>query len=161
MKLSKNGVEKKLANIKALEEKLSALRLSTTDFSTKGTRDGSIDDSTQVYHMNDVTLLEAMIRAEKQALATAEIINEESFGENVIDLGDTVSLMMYYADGDTLDIEVNLSDIADINEVLTISINSPVGAAIYGQEVGNVVECETPEGRAAIQILSKRKARVR
>ncbi len=90
-----------------------------------------------------------------QELATAEIVNQTITQENLVNDGDTVDLLITYDDGTMLSNTLTIvNHIMEYKENV-ISTSSPIGKAIYGKEIGSIVETQAPSGNIKIQIRGK------
>ncbi|MEL6309898.1 MAG: GreA/GreB family elongation factor, partial [Chloroflexota bacterium] len=111
---------------------------------------GNEEDS----ELNDT--MEAKKRLEERlanlvdVLHNAEII--ESNDPNIINIGDRVVLLdMEFDEEMTLD----LVDGAEVNgERRAITVDSPVGRAVMGREVGDIVKVKVPDGTAKYKVVS-------
>ncbi|MEL6525038.1 MAG: GreA/GreB family elongation factor [Chloroflexota bacterium] len=128
-------------DIPAITERLKAIREDNV---------GNEEDS----ELNDT--MEAKKRLEERlanlvdVLHNAEII--ESNDPNIINIGDRVVLLdMEFDEEMTLD----LVDGAEVNgERRAITVDSPVGRAVMGREVGDVVKVKVPDGTAKYKVVS-------
>ncbi|MEL6408294.1 MAG: GreA/GreB family elongation factor [Chloroflexota bacterium] len=128
-------------DIPAITERLKAIREDNV---------GNEEDS----ELNDT--MEAKKRLEERlanlvdVLHNAEII--ESNDPNIINIGDRVVLLdMEFDEEMTLD----LVDGAEVNgERRAITVDSPVGRAVMGREVGDIVKVKVPDGTAKYKVVS-------
>ena len=69
--------------------------------------------------------------------------------------GDTIDLLITFADGTVLSNTVKVVNHIEEYQPNVVTTSSPIGMAIYGKELGSVVDCQTPNGNIKIQIMGK------
>ena len=91
----------------------------------------------------------------EQILRTANFIDDSEVGTDVVSLGNVVRVLdMEYDEED----EYTLVGFTEADPLkLFISNESPIGAALMGAHLGDVVEAETPGGKIRLKILNIRK----
>ncbi len=100
---------------------------------------------------NDQAMLEARIAQIETILKNAKIIDESELNNEHIHIGSKVKVHDFEFDEDAV-YQIIGSDEADpFNGKL--SDESPVGAAMIGHQVGDIVEVETPDGPIKFEIL--------
>lgn len=158
MRLSEKGIALKEQRILELKKQLQVVCAEAAEYGTKGICEGELDDASQLYRMQSETLLMNLIAREQADIRNAEIIAEDSFSEELVNYGDKVTISLTYADEEPFEVTYELVDSLDsfTNGIdKAISVDSPIGAAIYGKEVGEIVTAVTPSGLLTIQILDK------
>ena len=137
LRLNQKGYNDYLEAIKKKEEELRKIQLyKGTDAIYQG--DNWHDNPTLYQTELKESSLIAEISKMRNTLANAEIV--ESLGdENLIDIGDTVLINTIYADDDVE--EETFTLVGTTPDVLKgeISINSPLGNALYQHKVGDTV----------------------
>jgi transcription elongation factor GreA len=101
---------------------------------------------------NEQAFIEGEILTLEKMLRNAKLIDEQQIGTDIVTIGSTVQVKDLEF-GDTMDYTVVGSAEADPSE-LRISNESPVGAAILGREVGDVVEVHVPAGTLRYEIMA-------
>lgn len=108
------------------------------------------------------TLIEKKVRLEfrKKALleriAKVEIIEMKIMDNLHINIGDVVELLMIFDEFDQEEITLELVGGEGKSTENKISINSPIGKAIYGREVGDVVSyAPNKDSKVQVKILRK------
>lgn len=100
---------------------------------------------------NEQAIMEARIRDIEATLKNFELINEEDSSTEHVHLSSRVKVEML-ATGSTREFKI-----VGVNEINPaegkISDESPVGKALFGRSVGDVVEADTPGGSLAMKIL--------
>ncbi len=100
---------------------------------------------------NDQAMLEARIQQIESILKNAKIIDESELSNEHIHIGSKVRVYDYDFEEEA-DYQLIGSDEADpFNGKL--SDESPVGAALIGHQVGDIVEVDTPDGTVKFKIL--------
>ena len=91
----------------------------------------------------------------EQILRTANFIDDSEVGTDVVSLGNVVRVLdMEYDEED----EYTLVGFTEADPLkLFISNESPIGAALMGAHLGDVVEANTPGGKVRLKILNIRK----
>ena len=146
LKLDQEGYDKFLAEISKLENDLKEIRYyKGTDAIYQGDlwHDNPALDNAEMQER----MLMRNIRSMKAQLRYIEII-EKGTSEDVADLGCVCRLGLTFADGRSGERQIRLVGGAPNldAEVKEISINSPMGSAIYGKKQGEISTFEV-EGR--------------
>ncbi len=157
MKLNKQGYEDYLKAIQKKEKDLAAVRL------YKGTeaiyQGDNWHDNPTLYQteMQERTLMRE-ISEMRNNLLNAEIV--ENLGdESLIDIGDVVKINMIFSEDD---IELETFKLVATNpnfdrnqEISEVSINSPLGKAIYHKKIGDMTSYKVNDETIQIEIIEK------
>ena len=102
--------------------------------------------------MNEQAIMEAKIARLEDELKNAQILEDEDVRTDVIGVGSLVKVHdLTYGD----ELEFQLIGKAQANpDEKRVSDESPIGHALLGHAVGEVVEVETPGGPVHMEILS-------
>lgn len=101
---------------------------------------------------NEQAKVVARISELEELINHAKVIDESELRAGVINLGSTVRVLDYELDEE---VEYDLVGTNEANPLLgRISDRSPIGAAMIGAEVGDVIEVETPGGKLKFKILA-------
>ena len=104
------------------------------------------DDAT-----NEQAFLEGEIAELEQKIRNSDIIKNDGTNKDIVQMGNTVVIKdLEFGDEDTFTIVGSTEADPDENK---ISNESPVGAAIIGQQVGSTVEVNAPAGVLKYQIV--------
>ena len=97
------------------------------------------------------------IRDLKHEIKTATIIEEGNLNSNSVEVGSKVTLTFDYGDGDEDVISGTLVAISKSTELnqSQITLNSPVGKAIFNKKLGDEVSCILPGGNKVKILISK------
>lgn len=100
---------------------------------------------------NEQAIVEARIASIENTLKNVKVINEDELSTEIIHVGSKVKVRDTGFD-DVCDYKIVGSSEADpVNG--RISDESPVGKALVGHRVGDVVEVETPAGVTSFEVL--------
>ena len=101
---------------------------------------------------NEQAKVVARIAEIEELLNHAEVIDESEMRADVVNLGSTVKVLDYEFDEE---IEYSLVGTNEANPLMgKISDQSPIGSAMLGAVVGDVVTVHTPSGDMKLKILS-------
>ena len=100
---------------------------------------------------NEQAFLEGEIAELEQKIRNSDIIKNDGTNKDIVQMGNTVVIKdLEFSDEDTFTIVGSTEADPDENK---ISNESPVGAAIIGQQVGSTVEVNAPAGVLKYQIV--------
>lgn len=105
---------------------------------------------------NEQGLMEARIIEIEAILANAQIIEDDEISTDKVGIGTSVR-MLDVEMNEEMEFKIVSVKEADINDN-KMSDESPIGKAINGHKVGEVVDVETPSGIIQFKILEIRKA---
>lgn len=105
---------------------------------------------------NEQGLMEARILEIEAILANAQIIEDDEISTDKVGIGTSVR-MLDVEMNEEMEFKIVSVKEADINDN-KMSDESPIGKAINGHKVGEVVDVETPSGIIQFKILEIRKA---
>ena len=81
----------------------------------------------------------------------AKIIEPKEEKDNSIDIYDNVKLLFTYSDGETEETILSLGK--NIDEENNITLNSPLGKAIYGKQIGEEVSYKVNDNEIYVKII--------
>lgn len=141
------ALEEELQDLKVVKRKEIAQKIKEAreqgDLSENAEYDAAKDEQRSI---------EARIEELEKIIKNAEVISEDNMDHNVVNIGSTVEFLDFEYD-EKLTYRIVGSTESDILNGL-ISNESPLGAALIGSEVGQVIEVESPDGFAKYQVLS-------
>lgn len=151
MRLTIEEAQKRNERIDELKSRLERIR------NERSTFQGGAGADEPYYNLlsqqEDITNKEIM--QINQELATAEIVDPTLANENLVNDGDTIDLLITFADGTVLSNTVKVVNHIEEYQPNVVTTSSPIGMAIYGKELGSIVDCQTPNGNIKIQIMGK------
>ena len=95
-------------------------------------------------------MLEKRIAELENTLATSSIIDEKNIDSSKAYLLSTVEIKNHNV-GKTMNYTLVSKDEADFSSG-KISVDSPIGAALLGKEVGDIIEVKVPAGNLKLEI---------
>jgi transcription elongation factor GreA len=101
--------------------------------------------------MNEQAMLEARISRLEEDLKNAQILDEEDVSTEIIGAGSRV-IIFDKTYNEKLNFQIIGKSQANPNEN-RISDESPVGKALVGHKVGDIVEAECPSGSVTLEVL--------
>lgn len=157
IKLNKKGYEDLLKEIERKEKELADLRLyKGQDAIFQG---DNWHDNPTLYQaeLKELTLMRE-ISEKKYKINNIEIV--ENIGDdNLIDIGDVVKIDMIFSETDreeeTFKLIGTTPNIDSTSAIQEISINSPIGKAIYHKKIGDTAEYKVNDKTFLIQIKEK------
>lgn len=105
---------------------------------------------------NEQGIIESRIAEIEATLAHAQIIDDDEISTEKVGIGTIVKILDMDLD-EEMEFKIVGTNEADIDNG-KLSDESPIGAAILGQKVGEVVDVETPGGMIQVKVLEIRKA---
>lgn len=151
--LTKSG-EKLLQN--ELEE-LKAKRQETAEKLKTARGFGDLSENSEYDEAkNEQGLMEARIAEIEAILANAQIIDDDDISTEKVGIGTIVRILDLEMD-EEMEFKIVSVKEANINEN-RMSDESPIGKAINGHKVGEIVDVETPSGVIQFKVLEIRKA---
>jgi len=140
-------LEKELDHLKTVRRREVAARIKQALEFGDISENSEYDDA-----KNEQAFIEGRIATLEKMLRNARVIDHEEIGTDVVTIGCKVRLKdLDYGD----EFEYTLVGSAEADPAAArISNESPVGRAIMGQKVGDVVEVQAPAGTLRYQIIS-------
>ena len=105
---------------------------------------------------NDQAFTEGRILQLENMLKNAQVVDESEIPSDTVSVGSVVKLMDYDFDEEVEYTIVGSAEADPMN--FKISNESPVGEALLGKKVGDVVEVTVPEGVSKFEVLGIRRA---
>ena len=150
MKLTKNSQKSKKERIEEIANKVAEIQLKKDSLKKKdGVRYELAEKEQQA--------LLLLLKNEINELESAKIISELELPDNIVSVGDTLTLLTKLNNDPEETETITLVEEFDPNQSEYITINSPLGNALYLQKVGSQLICNIPAGSLKITILEKTK----
>ena len=110
---------------------------------------------TGVYDLEANNLL-SNIRGLSESIARMQIISDEKAEESTVNMGDVVTIQ-FVGDDDVRKVQIvgGAPDISRDDGIVSITINSPMGNAIYKKKIGEVVSYKVRNNEFTAIIISK------
>ncbi len=154
--LDANGYQIFLNELAELEERLFNFRKQNADVFNAGVKE---DEHAFEEAVREERRIVGMISQKREQLQRIIIISD-SIEENLVDINDFVKVSMVF-EGEEEDMIIKLvaTPDADIDaEIPEISINSPLGASIYGKMIGSESSYVVDGAESKITIINKSKS---
>lgn len=111
---------------------------------------GAIPENGEYLHArHDLDLLDGRMRLIEERLGAAEVVDPLPDGE--VDVGERVTVLDLES-GTAIDYRIVGAGESD-PAAGAVSYRSPIGAALLGRRVGDVIEAEAPSGRRQLEIV--------
>ena len=136
--LDEDGVEQYLAEIKELETKLAQIKKDKNSSGKGKTQDGFYDNFDREQASRDQDMLSSIIEQRKNDLKNIVIVNKRD-EDGLVDLGDYVYVEVSLSESETQGKLIKLTGSLTpkaTDQVHELTINSPLGKAIYKKSVG-------------------------
>ena len=155
LKMTKEGYEEQLEILEKLCKQFQENEQAMTRAYKNSSGDGAHDNAEFEELLGLERRLAKQINNQKEKIKNIEIINIELLEDDVINIGDTVKINMIFSEDDTEDMQIMLVGTdGKINEN-KVSINSPLGKAIYKQKIGSLNSYNVNNNKIFIEILEK------
>lgn len=154
--LDNTGYNDYLQRVNILEERLKSFNATRADKAKKIT----LDEKYSTAEASDLARKEKSILEELQDLRKKgnQIQIIERHGDDTkVDISDRLLIEIMYAPDDVEELEVEITaTIGSLpNEEDKVSINSPLGRALYGQAIGGIYAYQVDKRRMSVQIKQK------
>ncbi len=154
--LTREGYEKLLEDLQELKKKFDENELAMSRSFQNAAGDGAHDNGEFEVLQTNEKMLAGQINRLTSQIQKANIIEVPNLNSNQVNINDTVLLRIYY---DIDDIEEDTYTLvgSDGNSTLNqISINSPIGKAIFQKYIGEVVQYTVNNNMYQVEILEKK-----
>jgi len=139
-------LEEELANLKSVKRREVASRIKTA------TSFGDLSENSEYEDAkNEQAFIEGRIITLEKMLRNARLIDDEDVRKDAVGFGSTVRLLDL-EENEELDLMIVGTAESDPSEK-KISNESPVGRALFGASVGEIVQVEVPDGTIKYKVL--------
>lgn len=151
--VTKEGYQQYLDALKDYKNAYAELLKTRVDYGKNSTE----NYQTGVFDMEAASLIYNIENMNK-TISQLEIITDENAEEQTVNMGDVVNVQVIGAD-DIRKVKIigGVPDILKDNDVVSITINSPMGNAIYKKKIGDVVTYKVRDNEFTAMIISKEK----
>ena len=151
--LDEKGYYDYLAGIEALKEQLATMKAARFGLKSIYTDPDSLNEALEQHKRQEVKLKEKLI-ARREDLSRIVIVERDLGSSEVIDINDTVNVLL---DGDEMTFTL-VTGTPDFDaEIPKITVDSPLGKAVYLKEVGYVGSYTVGNRTNNVEIVSKEK----
>ena len=152
MLLTESALNEKKRQIEVLKERLKAIRSEKRTSYSQADGDGWHDNFGYEQAMREEQMIVEEIEALSETIRTATFIEEEHH-KSKVGVRSRLTLILDYGDGD---VEEFVGEFVALKTDSSdnISLNSPIGKAIFGKNEGDTCKCVLPNGeKITITIL--------
>lgn len=154
IRMTQEGYNLELEKLEKLEAEFMDNEKAMTVAYKASSGDGAHDNGEFETLLNNERLLASQIELQKNKIRGIEIIEVEDLGEEMINIGDTVSIDMFF-DNEPERMTITLVGSDGVFEENKISVNSPLGKAIYKAKVGDTVSYKVNKNSIMVDIVEK------
>ena len=149
--VTQEGFEQYLKALQDAREAYAALLKTRVDYG----RNSVEDYKTSAYDLEANNLL-YNIRSLSESISNMKIISDENAEESTVNMGDVVTIQ-FVGDDDVRKVQIvgGAPDIGRDDGIVSITINSPMGNAIYKKKIGEVVSYKVRNNEFTAIIISK------
>ncbi len=148
------GYQKLLDKMKELQKKHDVNSLQLAKSFQDATGDGAHDNSEFETLLTNERLIVSQMQFLQNQLDSAKIIKTKKLPNNVVNINDTIKIG-FVLDSEELDIDTFKLVGGDSQEKNEISINSPLGKALYEQKVGSKITYMVNDNPLNVIIVEK------
>lgn len=150
-----NGYNAYLKEIKDLEERLKSIDAKRAAIYKSNSSDGRTS-----MEFSELDAESRRIEGQLKDMISSKsriVIVEKQNDENIIDINDIITTDIHYSDSDSEELTFKLvgTDGKFDSEIQEISLNSPLGSAVYKKTVGQ--ECSYTVDKTIVNVLIKKK----
>lgn len=143
LKEYKKSIDNLIKNVDRINEEINNLK-----------KDKKFDEIYELYSLREKLL--TRIEDKKNTLALVKLIEKEN-SENVLDLGDTATIELDFGDDDKETCLIKLVSVESYteNDLECVSINSPLGRALYRKNIGEKTYYMVNNNKVNVTLLKK------
>lgn len=155
IRMTKEGYDEQLRILENLKKEFANNEKAMTLAYKASSGDGAHDNGEFETLLNKERLLVSQIESQQEKILSIEIIEVEDLEDDMVNIGDTVSIDMCFSNGDIEPMIITLIGADGVYDENKISINSPVGKAIYKHKVGETVSYKVNNNKIVVKINEK------
>mgnify|MGYP004465735815 CR=1 FL=1 len=146
LKLYKESIDNLIKNVDMVNDEISRLR--------DDLKHDNIDKINELYDLRDQMIRK--IEDKKNTLTLVKIIEKEN-SENILNLGDVATIELDFGEDDKETCLIKLVSVESYteNDLECVSINSPLGRALYRKNVGEKTHYMVKNNKIEVTILKK------
>ena len=155
IKLDENGfneLKEKIENLKINKSKIAKELYILTS------KDFDVDRYNELKRLDHI--ISVRIRSMVEQLESAVIVEENDKKEEIVNIGDIITLRLFFDNVvDEDDYEVCTFADSDDSLLNKLSINSPLGSAVYKKKIGDIVFLIQGKEKTKVEIIRKNKVK--
>ena len=146
LKLYKESINNLIKSVDRVNDEISKLR--------NDLKHDNIDKINELYELRDQMIRK--IEDKRNTLTLVKLIEKEN-NENILDLGDTATIELDFGDNDKETCLIKLVSVESYTEngMECVSINSPLGRALYRKNVGEKTYYMVNNNKVNVTLLKK------
>ena len=157
--VSNDGYEQFFLELEKLKDSITSNALISTEACNDAVGDGWHDNFAYDEAMRQERFIVSKVNDMINDIPFLKVI-DDIFDSDKININDTIEVLIKYADDDDEKEILKLTgkyspNTNDVNGVKEISLNSPIGKAIYKQKIGESVYYEVGNNNIEVSILKK------
>lgn len=155
IKMTREGLENLYKKLEELKQKYHENELAMTKAFKNSSGDGAHDNAEFEFLLSQEKLIVSEINRLANQIQKIEIIEITEMEDNCVNINDNIHINMIFAPDDEEEMTIQLIG-EDINAIGSqVSINSPLGKAIYGKKIGETVSYEVNKNQIHVNLLKK------
>lgn len=158
--VSKDGYEQFFLELEKLKDSITSNALISSEAYSAAVGDGWHDNFAYDEAMRQERFIVSKINDMINDIPFLKVVDDEEYIQDKVNVNDTIEVCIKYADDDKENEILKLTgryfpNNNDVNGIKEISLNSPIGKAIYKQKIGEMVYYEVGKNKIEVSILSK------
>lgn len=159
LRMTKQGLENQIIKLEELEKEARELDKAMTISCKNSSGDGPHDNAEFEELFRQARMKAKEIQELKQTIKNIEIIEIRDMDEDCINIDDTLDVNFIFAPDDEEEMTIQLVGGTGKGLHNQVSINSPIGKAIYGRKIGETVFYEVNNNKIEVNLLRKTKTK--
>ncbi len=155
VRLTREGYEKLKEELLELKKRYDENELAMSQSFQNAAGDGAHDNGEFEALQKEEKLLVAQMNQLSRRMEMANIIDIPTLSDEQVNINDTILLRMTYAADDIEEGEYKLVGTDGNSQINEISINSPIGKAIFQRKIGEESPFSVKEATYKVKILEK------
>lgn len=157
--VNKDGYEQFFKELEKLKDSITSNALVVSKACSDAVGDGWHDNFAYDEAMRQERFIVSKINDMINDIPFLKIIDDEEYIDDKVNINDTIEVLIKYADDDIeneiLKLTGKYSLCNDDTSIREVSLNSPIGKAIYKQKIGEKIYYEVRKNRIEVSILGK------
>lgn len=155
IKLTKEGLEKLKLKLELLKKEFQANEKAMTESCHNSSGDGPHDNAEFEELLRNERMLVGEINSLQERIKNVEIVKIQNLDDNTVNIDDFIDINLVFDDDDQEKMIVQLvgEEASALDD--KVSINSPLGKAIYGHKIGETVSYSVNNNEIHVDLLRK------
>lgn len=161
LRMTKQGLENQYQKLVKLEQEARELDKAMTRACHNSSGDGPHDNAEFEDLLRQANMKAKEIQNLKEEINNIEIIENLEMTEDCVNIDDIIDANFIFGPDDEEEMTIQLVGGTGNSLNNQISINSPLGQAIYGKKIGDTIFYEVSQNKVEVSLLRKVKTKVR